>query len=166
MAERIIGIDPGFGRLGYGIIEQKNGEWTHMAHGCLETDAQEPFLSRLQDIHTKITALVKKYQPARAAVEALFFAGNAKTAMQVGEARGVVLLTLSQLKIPITECTPSQIKQAITGYGRADKTQIQHMIRILLHLSSSPTPDDAADALACALTCAASLKFNNFIESK
>lgn len=149
---RILGVDPGFGRMGYGVIEKIGTEWTHVTHGCVETSAKEAFPDRLLEIHRELTKIIAKYHPNRAAVENLFFAKNAKTAMSVGQARGVILLTLLQAKLTVDEFTPLQVKQAITGYGRAEKKQLQKMISLLLSLPKKPLQDDAADALAVALT--------------
>ncbi|MFA4830609.1 MAG: crossover junction endodeoxyribonuclease RuvC [Patescibacteria group bacterium] len=155
---RIIGIDPGFGRIGWGVIEKQNGDWIHVAHGCIETGAGEPFTDRLAELHRELNKIIKKYHPDRAAVEDLFFFKNVKTAMKVGQARGVILLTLSQAGMPIDEFTPLQVKQAMTGYGRAEKGQMQKMVKVILHLKCASLQDDAADALAAALTGGASLR--------
>lgn len=156
---RILGVDPGFGRIGYGVIEKKKGEWVHVAHGCITTSATDSFIGRLKDLHEELADAVKKFHPTQAAVEDLFFAKNVKTAMQVGQARGVILLTLVQAGLPVYELTPLQVKQALTGYGRAEKAQIQKMVALQLHLPEKTIQDDAADALAVALTCGVSLSF-------
>ncbi|MBI5222195.1 MAG: crossover junction endodeoxyribonuclease RuvC [Candidatus Magasanikbacteria bacterium] len=157
--ERILGIDPGFGRTGWGVIEKVGREWRAVAWGCVETSAKEPFANRLFGLHKELRAVVKKYKPACAAVEDLFFAKNVKTAMKVGQARGVILLTLKQLNLPIFEFTPLQVKQAMTGYGRAEKGQMQKMMVMLLRVKKKIASDDAADALAVALTCAFALPY-------
>lgn len=149
---RILGIDPGFGRVGFGVIEQSGGDWVHVAHGCIETSSKKQLSERLLEVHADLQRVVKKYHPNRAALEELFFAKNAKTAMAVGQARGVIFLTLLQAKLPVDEFTPLEVKQAVTGYGRAEKGQLQRMIALLLHLPKKPIQDDAADALAVALT--------------
>jgi len=153
---KILGIDPGFGRVGWGVIEKKNGEWFAVDWGCLETSSKKDFIERLKEIHSAIGALIKKYQPEKIGVEDLFFAKNVKTAMKVGEARGVILLTCVQAGVPVSEFTPLQIKQTVTGYGRAEKGQMQKMVQLLLKIKKKITPDDAADALAAALTCGVS----------
>ncbi len=157
---RIIGIDPGFGRLGYGILEKENSSWKVLDYGCIETSTKKNFIDRLQEIHVELQKIIKKYKPDCAGVEDLFFAKNIKTAMSVGQARGVILLTLIMNNIEVHEFTPLQIKQAITGYGRADKNQIQKMVEMELKINSKIKLDDTADALAAALTCASCLNFN------
>lgn len=121
--------------------------------GCVKTSAKTVFAQRLEIIYDQLQQLVKKYQPDKIAIEKLFFAKNVKTAMQVGEARGVVTLVAIQNKIPIAEFTPLQVKQALTGYGQASKDQIQKMIKAVLGLKEAPKSDDSADALAIAITC-------------
>lgn len=159
--ERILGIDPGFGRTGWGVIEKINGEWRAVDWGCIETSVKELFVDRLVELHQELKKLIKKYHPTRAAVEDLFFAANAKTAMKVGQARGVVLLTLIEAGIPVDEFTPLQVKQAMTGYGRAEKGQVQKMLRMFLKIKKRIAPDDAADALATALTSGVSSIMRN-----
>lgn len=156
---RILGIDPGFGRMGYGVIEQVKGKWTHVAHGLVETPPKKSFVERLEQLHNELNELIKKYRPTQAGVEELFFAKNVTTAIQVGQARGVILLTLVQHKISVYEFTPLEVKQAITGYGRAEKQQIQKMIPLLLDMKKIRLQDDAADALAIALTTGVSSEF-------
>ncbi len=152
---RIMGIDPGFGRMGYGIIERVGREWELVVVGIIETSAKQTFVKRLITIHEELTALIKKYKPVGAAVEELFFAKNVTTGMQVAEARGVIILTLAQAKIPIKELTPLQVKQAMTGYGRAEKRQVEYMVGHLLKLKpGKKLKDDAYDALAIALAAA------------
>ncbi len=162
--ERILGIDPGFGRVGWGVIEKKKNEWEVVNWGCIETSAKENFIDRLKAIHRALTSLIKKYQPNRIAVEDLFFAKNVKTAMKVGEARGVILLTCVQAGVPVDEFTPLQIKQAMTGYGRAEKGQVQRMVQMILKIKKKITPDDAADALAVALTGGASQRLRQVLK--
>ncbi|WP_200805757.1 crossover junction endodeoxyribonuclease RuvC [Alicyclobacillus vulcanalis] len=149
---RILGVDPGLARLGFGIIERGPGDsLRHVAHGCIETEADAPLPERLQRIFHRLTELCREHQPSVMAVEELFFSRNTTTAFTVGQARGVALLAGAEAGIAVMEYTPMQVKQAVTGYGRADKRQIQDMVRILLRLSSAPKPDDAADALAVAI---------------
>ncbi len=148
----ILGIDPGFATVGYGFITDER-EPKLISCGCIETKAKTEFKERLNIIHQELTHLIKKYKPHYASVEKLYFCKNVKTAMDVGHARGVIILTLSQNKLPIYEFTPLQIKQAITSYGKANKKQIMEMVKIILKLKQAPKKDDTADALAIALTC-------------
>lgn len=147
----VIGIDPGLARVGYGVIEVKNRNPEPVCYGCIESSKDQPAAQRMLHIYTELTALIEKYEPAQIAVEKLFFSKNITSAMGVSEARGVILLLAEQQKIPVTEYTPNQVKQAITGSGRADKRQMQEMIKRLLRLDVIPKPDDAADALSIAL---------------
>lgn len=158
-AKRILGIDPGFGRLGYGIIEEVNGEWQTVVYGLIETSPKNSFVERLMEIRNDLVDIVKKYKPTIAAVEELFFYKNVTTAIEVGQARGVVLLTLAEAGLPIHEFTPLQVKQSLTGYGRAEKSQLQYMVTAILKLKARRLQDDAADALAVALTAGAALPF-------
>lgn len=157
--ERILGIDPGFGRIGFGIIEGSDNDWKVIDYGCIETDQKEEFTSRIVVLHKKLKLIIKKYNPTQSAVEDLFFYKNVKTAIKVGQARGVILLTLMQGGLPVHEFTPLQVKQSITGYGRAEKGQIQRVVKMLLKIKAKSIQDDAADALAVALACGASLNF-------
>jgi crossover junction endodeoxyribonuclease RuvC len=159
--ERILGIDPGYGRTGWGVVECEGSEFIHVAHGCIETGANDPFIDRLSELHQELHKIIKKYNPHCAGVEELFFFKNAKTAMKVGQARGVILLTLFQAGIKIHEFTPLQVKQSVVGYGRAEKQQIEKMVQLTLKMKEKPKPDDAADALAVAITCGATLKFKD-----
>lgn len=159
LKEIILGIDPGFGRTGWGVIEKIKGGWQVVAWGCIETLVKDPFVDRLCELREELKLIIKKYQPTSAVVEDLFFAKNVKTAMKVGQARGVILLTIKEAGLQLYEFTPLQIKQAITGYGRAEKSQMQKMVRMLLKINKKINPDDAADALAAALTGGASLGF-------
>lgn len=148
----VIGIDPGLARVGYGVIAVTERKTEPVCYGCIETSGEEKSTSeRLLKVYTEVAALLEKYPPAHIAVEKLFFAKNITSAMSVSEARGVIILLAGQKKIPVTEYTPNQVKQAITGSGRADKRQMQEMIMRLLHLPEIPRPDDAADALSIAL---------------
>lgn len=149
--ERILGIDPGFGRVGFGVLEKIKGNWEAISWGCIETPAKCDFSLRLKNIHVVLNKLIKKYQPNLAVVEDLFFSKNAKTAIKVGEARGVILLTCFLNNVKVLEFTPMQIKQAVTGYGKADKRQMQKVVQMILKIDKKITPDDAADALAGAL---------------
>ncbi len=155
---RILGIDPGTGILGFGVIDVVRGKAQLVDAGVIRTPAHEDDVVRLQTIFDELTDIIAQTKPTHMAVEKLFFARNVTTAMTVAQARGVVLLCGSQNDMRIAEYTPLQIKMAITGYGRADKKQIQEMVRIHLGLSEVPKPDDCADALAAALTHAQSFR--------
>jgi crossover junction endodeoxyribonuclease RuvC len=157
ITERILGVDPGFGRMGYGIIEKTPTSWKLVTYGCVETPPKSRFLDRLATLHKELTTLITTHAPTRMAVEELFFFKNVKTAMDVGQARGVILLTAVENGLPVDEFTPLQVKQAITGYGRAEKDQLERMVGIVLGLTKKITPDDAADALAIALTAGQTL---------
>ena len=148
---RILGIDPGFDRTGIGVIDQSGSRLTWVYHGCIQTRAQDPFSVRLQQTRDGIKVALDEFKPEAAVVEELFFQNNAKTAIKVGMARGVVIITLADANIPVIELTPNQVKQGITGWGAADKKQIQEMVKRLLNLKEIPRPDDAADALALAI---------------
>jgi crossover junction endodeoxyribonuclease RuvC len=147
----VIGIDPGLARVGYGVIEVRNRQPEAVCYGCIETDKALPAPSRLLQVYTELESLYARYPPSHVAVEKLFFSKNITSAMSVSEARGVILLLAEQRQVPVTEYTPNQVKQAITGSGRADKRQMQEMITRLLRLKEIPKPDDAADALSIAL---------------
>lgn len=151
---RVIGLDPGFGRLGFAVLERQGREWVALEYGVIETLASEPFLERLLAVYNGVDRLVKEYQPAIAGVEELFFARNVTTAIKVGQARGVALLALAQGKVRVCEFTPQEAKQAVTGYGKADKAQVAAMVKILLKLDNKKLLDDATDALAIALAAA------------
>lgn len=149
---RIIGIDPGTGILGFGIIEFNKGKSQLVDGGVIRTPVKEDDAVRLLTIYEELTDIIAETKPDEMAVEKLFFAQNVTTAITVAQARGVVLLTGMQANLKISEYTPLQIKQAITGYGRAEKKQIQEMVRVILGLKDIPKPDDCADAIACAIT--------------
>lgn len=147
----ILGIDPGFAIVGYGIVEFKNNKFKPIDYGVIKTESNIPFSKRLQKLYFSINEIIDMYKPDFVSVEELFFNTNVKTAIAVGHARGAILLAAENKSVPIFEYTPLQIKQAITGYGRADKIQMQQMVKTLLNLSAIPKPDDAADALAAAI---------------
>ena len=149
---RILGIDPGTGILGFGVIEAEKGKAQLVDGGVIRTPVKEDDAVRLQTIFDEITDIIVQSKPEVMAVEKLFFAQNVTTAMTVAQARGVVLLAGQQAGLAIYEYTPLQIKQALTGYGRAEKKQIQEMVRVILKLKQIPKPDDCADALAAAIT--------------
>ncbi|MGC9048761.1 MAG: crossover junction endodeoxyribonuclease RuvC [Patescibacteria group bacterium] len=152
----ILGIDPGLATTGYGIIKLSmiNNQLSMVDYGCIETSAKLSFAERLEIIYNELEKLIKKYKPDKIAIEKIFFAKNVKTAMQIGEVRGVATLVAVKNKTPLFEFTPLQIKQALTGYGQASKKQIQKMVKIILNFREIPKPDDAADALAVAIICA------------
>ncbi|MEI7432732.1 MAG: crossover junction endodeoxyribonuclease RuvC [Methanomicrobiales archaeon] len=148
----VLGIDPGLARLGYGVIEKTGNRAIHITHGCITTSAEDLSAgTRLNHLYGGLKDLFLEHRPERAAVEKLFFSKNITSAMGVAEVRGIILLICEQEGVPVTEYTPNQVKQAITGSGRADKKQVQEMIRRLLHLQEIPRPDDAADGLSLAL---------------
>jgi crossover junction endodeoxyribonuclease RuvC len=149
---RIIGIDPGTGILGFGIIEVTRGKAQLVEAGVIRTPVKEDDAVRLMTIYEELTDIIAETKPNEMSVEKLFFAQNVTTAMTVAQARGVVLLCGKQASLTIYEYTPLQIKQALTGYGRAEKKQIQEMVRVILQLKEIPRPDDCADALAAAIT--------------
>jgi crossover junction endodeoxyribonuclease RuvC len=148
---RVLGIDPGTAITGYGVVGQVQGELQPLGFGVIKTPADQPLPRRLQLIYRAISDLAEEWKPTAAAVEELFFSRNVRTAMSVGQARGVTLLALANAGLDVAEYTPLAIKQAVTGYGNADKAQIQEMVRLLLRLEKVPRPDDAADALAVAI---------------
>lgn len=156
----VLGIDPGYAITGYGVLRYEKSICATLTYGVITTAPQELFSKRLERIHTELQKIILRYKPDIIAIEKLFFAKNAKTALKVGEARGVAILTAAQSKKTIREFTPLQIKQAITGYGFASKSQIQKMVQQILKLKSLPKPDDAADALAVALCCGQTKDFS------
>jgi len=159
--EIILGVDPGFGRMGWGVIKKEsNGTWRAVAWGCVNTTPKSPLSDRLMVLRDELKEVIKKYRPTSAAVEKLFFFNNAKTAMDVGQARGVILLTIIDAGLNVAEFTPLQVKQAMTGYGKAEKGQIQRMVAVILGLKEKIKSDDAADALAIALCAGQCQKWN------
>ena len=149
---KIIGIDPGTGILGFGVIEVKRNTFSMITAGVITTPAHTPLDERLEDIFDGLTEIIAETKPDVMSIEKLFFAQNVTTAMSVSHARGVAMLTGRKAGLPIAEYTPLEIKQKLTGYGRADKKQMQEMVKVQLGLQSIPKPDDAADALAAAIT--------------
>lgn len=149
---RIMGIDPGIAIAGFGIIEKTGSRLKPVQYGAIHTDAGLPTGERLKRIYDACRALIERYQPQALAVEKLYFNRNVTTAFTVGQARGVIVLAAVQAGLSVYEYTPLQIKQAVAGYGRADKRQIQEMVRLLLNLPEPPKPDDTADALGAAIT--------------
>jgi crossover junction endodeoxyribonuclease RuvC len=158
MTQIILGLDPGTAIVGYGVIVSDKSQLSHIAHGCITTDKSLPMPTRLNQIAKQLRVILKQYQPDLVAVEDLYFARNVTTAITVAQARGVLLQTVANLGLSVEHYTPLQIKQALTGYGKADKQQMQKMITMLLGLAEVPRPDDAADALAVAVTCANSIR--------
>jgi crossover junction endodeoxyribonuclease RuvC len=152
---KIIGIDPGTGITGFGVIEAANAnDVKFLDAGVIRTEANSPQAGRLQEIYECVSQLIDEHQPDCMAIEKLFFTNNVTTAMTVSEARGTVLLAAAQANLDIYEYSPPQIKMGVTGYGAADKNQVQEMVKNILKLRSIPKPDDAADGLAVAITCA------------
>ena len=150
MPTRVLGIDPGIAVMGYGLVEDADDELTAIDYGCLSTSARQATPERLSSLYRGLTELIERYQPSEAAVE-MFVARNLKTALAVGQARGVAILAAANRGLPVYEYTPLEVKQNVSGYGRGGKGQIQEMVRIQLGLRSIPEPDDAADALAVAI---------------
>lgn len=160
----IMGVDPGIAILGYGLLSLEGNKFKIIDSGALITDSDMPMPSRLSYIYNGLNSLLNKYNPDAYAIEELFFNKNIKTALTVGHARGVAILAASNQNIPIFEYTPLQVKQAIVGYGRADKKQMQQMVKMLLRLEETPKPDDVADALAVAICHGNSSKFSNLFK--
>lgn len=148
---RVLGIDPGYAIVGWGIVEYVGNRFTPVAYGAVCTDKDTVFEQRLVEIYDGVLDVCRRYQPQALSVEKLFYQHNQTTVIGVAEARGVILLAAAQCGVPIYEYTPMQVKQAVTGYGKAVKKQIQEMTRVLLHLEIIPKPDDTADALAMAI---------------
>ena len=148
---RILGIDPGYAILGYGIVDIVGNKFSVVDYGAITTDPSMDMPSRLVKLFDGLTELISAFKPDEASIEELFFISNAKTAIWVGEARGVAVLACAKGNLKINEYTPLQIKQALVGYGRADKTQVQFMVKTMLNLKEVPKPDDTADALAAAI---------------
>lgn len=151
MGKIILGIDPGIADTGYGFIRVDGGNLDCLAYGSIKTPAKEELSQRLQTLYKELSALIKKYKPEKAVIEQLFFNKNVRTALIVGQARGVALLAISSANVPIIEFTPGQIKRAVSTYGKAPKRQVQKMVKLILNLKELPQPDDAADALAAAI---------------
>lgn len=149
---RIIGIDPGTGILGFGVIDIKNSKVSLVTAGVIKTPPHTPLDERLEEIYDGLTEIIAETNPQIMSIEKLFFARNVTTAMSVSHARGVAMLAGKKAKLSFAEYTPMQIKQTLTGYGKADKKQMQEMVRMQLNLKEVPKPDDAADALAAAIT--------------
>lgn len=149
---RIIGIDPGTGILGFGVVDVTNNKTKLVTAGVITTPAHTPIDVRLEEIYDGLTQIISETKPDVMSIEKLFFSTNVTTAISVAQARGVAMLTGRKARLPIAEYTPNEIKQTLTGYGKADKKQMQEMVRIQLGLAEVPKPDDCADALAAAIT--------------
>ncbi len=156
---RILGIDPGLAIVGFGVIDVSGNQIRVVSYGTITSEAHTPTGRRLHLIYEDMTALLERYAPDEVAMEELFFAKNVTTGIHVAQARGVEILAVTNRQIPLYEYTPMQVKQAVTGFGRASKGQVQEMVRMMLHLQEIPKPDDAADGLAIALTHAHSQGF-------
>ncbi|WP_438444298.1 crossover junction endodeoxyribonuclease RuvC [Gorillibacterium sp. sgz5001074] len=148
---RILGIDPGIAIVGFGFIDKQGSKLTPVQYGCIQTEAGTDPGLRLKQVYEAAVQLIDKYKPDAVAVEQLFFNRNVTTAFTVGQARGVLILAAVQQGLPVAEYTPMQVKQAIVGYGKAEKKQVQEMVRMYLKLQAAPKPDDVADALAVAI---------------
>ena len=148
---RIIGIDPGYAIVGYGIIDYNANHFSVVDYGAVTTNAHTPFEQRLASIYSGLEQLISTYKPDAMSIEKLFFNTNTTTAIDVAQARGVIVLSAAQHGLDIAEYTPLQVKQSVVGYGRAEKKQVQEMTRLMLNLKSVPKPDDTADALALAI---------------
>jgi len=154
----VLGIDPGTAITGYGLVRAEGDNLRLVDYGAIVTSSDKSLPQRLQRIYRQLTAIIQERQPSSAAVEKLFFSRNVRTALSVGQARGVALLAMANAEIPVHEYTPLEVKQAVVGYGRATKEQVQEMVKMLLGLDSVPQPDDAADAIAVAICHIHSIK--------
>ncbi len=162
----ILGIDPGLAIVGYGVVECIGNRYKAIDYGCITTDAETFFPERLKIIYDEMLSLIDKYNPDDVAMEELFFNKNVKTAIKVGQARGVEVLAAVNKGLEVYEYTPLQIKQSVVGYGRAEKRQVQEMVKLLLNLKKIPKPDDAADALAVAICHSSCLNFKDMFKMK
>ena len=148
----VLGFDPGIGRTGWGVIRRNKSTYEALDYGCIETEPNSDMNQRLLTLHKDASLIIQRFKPDLAVVEELFFNTNAKTALTVGQARGVILLTCTMHKVETVSFTPLQVKMALAGYGRAEKSQVAQMVKTLLSLPQIPKPDDVTDALAAALT--------------
>ena len=162
----ILGVDPGIAIVGYSVVECNGNNIKAIDYGCIRTKSDLMFPERIKIIYDRLIEIIKEHKPTDLAIEELFFNKNVKTAMMVGQARGVEILAAVNENLDIYEYTPLQIKQAVVGYGRADKNQVQEMVKILLNLDEKPKPDDVADALAVAICHSASIKFKEQFRMK
>ena len=161
----VLGVDPGLATTGYGLVRETEGGLQAVAYGVVTTSAEDALPERLRQLYRELSALIQKYQPDEGAVEELFFSQNVRTAMSVGQARGVALLALADANLPVTDYTPLTVKQAVSGFGGADKIQMQTTVKMLLRLESLPRPDDAADALAVAICHLHSARLNQMLRT-
>lgn len=161
-----LGIDPGTAITGFGLIRTGDKNMQAVEYGCIRTPANLPLAERLQSIYARVTGIIRQHQPDVVAVEELFFNTNTRTAIAVGQARGVILLSAANAGVNVAEYTPLQVKQAVVGYGRADKQQVQYMVQTLLALPESPRPDDVADALAIAICCLNSYQWEKLTQQR
>ncbi len=160
----VLGIDPGFGRVGYGVIDYTKNQYKVIEYGCISTEPNSDFPKRLKKIEQDLTEIIGKYKIDASSIEELYFNNNSKTAIKVAEARGVILNTLETNHIPIFEYTPLQAKLAIVGYGRADKQQVKTMVKRFLNLESMPKLDDTTDALAIAICHTNSCRIGDYVK--
>ncbi len=158
----VVGFDPGTARLGYGVVAGDDAP-SPLDYGVIETAAGEPMAERLKLLYEHVCEILRTYHPSVCAIEQLFFSRNVTTALSVGQARGIVMLAAAQAGLKVVEYTPAEVKQAVSGYGKADKSQMQEMVRLILGLQEIPYPDDAADALAVALCHIQSAHFRSAI---
>lgn len=163
---RILGLDPGLAKSGFGFINYVNGGSSEILYGDISTSKDEVISQRLWKIYSEVKEIVQKTNPDAVVIEDIFFCKNVKTAISVAQSRGVMILASAQLNCPVFEYTPLQIKQSVVGYGHATKMQVQQMVKTLLNLKEIPKPDHAADALAAALCHAHSLKFSKLLANK
>lgn len=147
----ILGIDPGYAIVGYGVIDYRNNHFSVIDYGAILTDAKTPFNERLEKIYDELCGIILRHNPEAMSIEKLFYNSNAKTVIDVSQARGVIMLAAQKNKLPAYEYTPLQVKQSVVGYGRAEKKQVQEMTKRILNLEKVPKPDDTADALAMAI---------------
>ncbi len=147
----ILGIDPGLANTGWGVVDIEGSRLRCLGYGCVSTSAEEPLAQRLAAVHASLVSVIRKHEPAECAIEKLYFNVNVRTAFATGQARGVALLATAEARLPVGEYGPSEVKQAVVGYGSADKSQVQFMVRTILGLREMPKPDHAADALAVAI---------------
>lgn len=150
--KRVLGIDPGYGRCGFGVIELVGRDWKSVTHGCITTKPNSYFPERLEELARDLREVIKAYQPDLLVIEELFFAKSTTTALKVAAARGVIMLIAAEHNIPVEQVKPNEVKLALTGYGKADKKQMEEMVKVIFGFTAVPKPDDAADALAVAWT--------------
>jgi crossover junction endodeoxyribonuclease RuvC len=160
---KVLGIDPGTARVGWGVVEEVNGNLKSEEFGTIETSAKRKLENRLEEIFHQVSDIIKKTSPDIVAIEEIFYCKNQKTVIAVSQARGVIILAAAMREIEISEHTPMQVKEAVVGYGRAEKNQVQEMVKAILKLETIPRLDDTADALAVAICCINSAKLTNLI---